>query len=101
MLPYLVAAFIGVIVGLATLYAGVRYREFRKFLAGAFFLSSVMHVYFYVAKIPLPFLWIKADLPPWLSGVRGAIHFVLFLVFLYFGWFFRRGRGADGPTVDR
>lgn len=40
MLPYLVAAII--VFGLPTLYVAVRYREYRKFLAGAFFVSSGM-----------------------------------------------------------
>jgi hypothetical protein len=38
MLPYLVG---GIIVGgLPTLYFAVRYREYRKFLAGAFFVKQ-------------------------------------------------------------
>jgi len=40
MIPYLVAAI--VIVGLPTIYFAVRHREYRKFLAGAFFVSSGM-----------------------------------------------------------
>ena len=52
MLPYLVAAII--VIGLPTLYVAVRYREYRKFLAGAFFVSSGMQFYFYLAKILIP-----------------------------------------------
>lgn len=88
MLPYLVAAII--IIGLPTIYIAVRSREYRKFLAGAFFVSSGMQFYFYLAKIPIPILGTKAVQSPELSGVRGMIHFVLFLVCLYFGWFCRR-----------
>ena len=51
MLPYLVAAII--LIGLPTLYVAVRYREYRKFLAGAFFVSSGMQFYFYLAGIPV------------------------------------------------
>jgi hypothetical protein len=40
MLRYLVAAII--IIGLPTLYVAVRYREYRKFLAGAFLRASVV-----------------------------------------------------------
>jgi hypothetical protein len=47
MLPYLVAAI--VVIGLP-----VRYCEYRKFLAGAFFVSSGMLFYFYLPKIPIP-----------------------------------------------
>jgi hypothetical protein len=49
MLSYLVAAII--VIGLPTLYVAVRYREYRKFLAGAFFVSSGMQFYFYLAKL--------------------------------------------------
>ena len=92
MLPYLVAAII--VIGLPTLYVAVRYREYRKFLAGAFFVSSGTQFYFYLAKIPIPLMWTNAVQPPELSAVRGTIHFVLFLVCLYFGWFFRNRPSA-------
>jgi hypothetical protein len=54
MLPYLVAAI--VVIGLPALYLAVRYREYRKFLAGAFLVSSGMQFYFYLAKIPIPLM---------------------------------------------
>jgi hypothetical protein len=57
-------------------------------LAGAFLVSSGIQFYFYFAKIPIPLIWTNAIQSPELSGVRGTIHFVLFLVCLYFGWFF-------------
>ena len=91
MLPYLIGAII--LVGLPTLYVAVRYREYRKFLAGAFFVSSGMQFYFYLANIPIPLLGTSVVQSPQLSAMRGAIHFALFLVCVYFGWFFR-GRSA-------
>ena len=93
MLPYLVAAII--LFGLPTLYVAVRSHEYRKFLAGAFFVSSGMQFYFYLAKIPIPLIWTGAVQSPQLSAVRGTIHFVLFLVCLYFGWFFRAKHRED------
>jgi hypothetical protein len=93
MLPYLAAAI--VILGLPTIYVAVRFREYRKFLAGAFFVSSGMQFYFYLAKIPIPLMWTKATQSPALSGVRGTIHLVLFLICLYFGWFFHRNRPVE------
>jgi hypothetical protein len=93
MLPFLVSAII--VVGLPTIFIAVRSREYRKFLAGAFFVSSGMQYYFFLAKIPIPLLWTNAVQSPELSGVRAAIHFVLFLVCLYFGWFFRHESPAD------
>jgi hypothetical protein len=93
MFPYLAAAI--VIIGLPTIYIAVRFREYRKFLAGAFFVSSGMQFYFYTAKIPIPLIWTNAVQSPELSGTRGTIHLTLFLICLYFGWFFRRNRPAD------
>ena len=90
MLPYLVGAII--LIGLPTIFVAVRWREYRKFLAGAFFVSSGMQYYFWLAKLPVPLIWTSAVQSPELSGVRGTIHFFLFLVCLYFGWFFRPKR---------
>ena len=92
MLPYLVAAII--VIGLPTLYIAVRYREYRKFLAGAFFVSSGMQFYFYFANISIPLMWTNVAQSPQLSLARGMIHFVLFLICLYFGWFFRKRPAA-------
>jgi hypothetical protein len=92
MFPYLVAGII--VIGLPTIYVAVRYREYRKFLAGAFFVSSGMQFYFYLASIPIPLMWTDVVQSPQLSLVRATIHFVLFLVCLYFGWFFRKRAAA-------
>jgi uncharacterized protein (DUF486 family) len=92
MLPYLIAAI--VVIGLPTLYFAVRYREYRKFLTGAFFVSSGMQFYFYLAKIPIPLMGTNAVQSPELSGVRGTIHFLLFLLCLYFGFLSRRRPAA-------
>ena len=40
-----------VVVGLPTLYFAWRSREFRKFLAGAFFVSAGIQFYLYLAKV--------------------------------------------------
>ena len=90
MIPYLAAAII--ILGLPTIYFAVRYREYRKFLAGAFFVSSGMQFYFYLVRIPIPLAGTNAVQTPELSGIRSAIHFALFLICLYFGFFSREGR---------
>jgi|ERR1041384_3740602 hypothetical protein len=98
MLPYLVGAII--LIGLPTIYIAVRHREYRKFLAGAFFVSGGMQFYFYLAKFPIPRVWMSAVQSPELSGERGTIHFVLFLICLYFGWFFdpkNRSNTRFGP----
>jgi hypothetical protein len=70
MFPYLVAAII--VIGLPTIYVAVRYREYRKFLAGAFFVSSGMQFYFYLAKVPIPLVW--TDAVPVARAQRRAWH---------------------------
>ncbi len=39
-------------------------------------------------------MWTSAMQSPQLSAERGTIHFLLFLVCLYFGWFFRKRPSA-------
>ncbi len=43
MFPYLVVAI--VIIGLPTIYAAVRFREYRKFLAGAFLVAVCRSIF--------------------------------------------------------
>ena len=81
---YIAAAILDAAV---TLFLAWRYREVRKFLAGAFFVSSGMQFYFYLARIPVPLIGTNAVQSPELSAGRSAIHFVLFLICLYFGFF--------------
>ena len=84
MTPVLIAAII--VLGLPTLYFAVRYREFRKFLAGAFFVSAGMQLYFYLANMTVPLVGTNIVQPPELSGVRAIIHFILFGLTFYFGF---------------
>jgi hypothetical protein len=57
-----------------------------------------MQFYFYLAKIPIPLMGTTAVQSPELSGVRGTIHFTLFLLCLYFG-FFNRKRPPGGQDT--
>ena len=84
MIPILVAAL--VVVGGPTFYLAFRSREFRKFLAGAFFVSAGMQFYFYIANVSMPLIGTNVVQTPELSGVRSSIHFVFFLICLYFGF---------------
>jgi uncharacterized protein (DUF486 family) len=90
MIPALIVALI--VLGLPTLYFAVRSREFRKFLAGAFFVSGGIQFYLYLANVPVPLIGTDLVQTPELSGVRSILHFLLFLTTLYFG-FIRRPRG--------
>jgi hypothetical protein len=95
MIPVLIAA--AVIFGLPTLYFAVRSREFRKFLAGAFFVSAGTQLYFYLENISVPVMWTSLLQTPAMSGVRSLIHFVLFLTCFYFGFIRKPGSArTDG-----
>lgn len=89
-LPIWLLIFI-VLYALATLYVAIRYREVRKFLAGAFFVSSGVLWYLWVTgtslPIMLPYTGTISIESPAISGQRAIVHFVLFLLCFYFGFF--------------
>jgi hypothetical protein len=88
-LPIWLGVFI-VLYALATLYVAIKYREARKFLAGAFFVSSGMCWYLWVTGISLPIVLPYAETisveTPEISGQRAIVHFILFLLCVYFGF---------------
>jgi hypothetical protein len=61
-----------IVLGLPTLYFAWRSREFRKFLAGAFFVSAGIQFYLCLAKVSVPLLGTNLVLTPEISG--GALH---------------------------
>ena len=63
-----------------------RAMEFRKFLAGAFFASSGVLFYLYLADVSVPILGTSIVETPPISGLRSLVHFILFLLCLYFGF---------------
>jgi hypothetical protein len=58
-------------------------RDFRKFLAGAFFVSSGIVFYLYLADVSEPLLGTSFVETPQISGGRSIIHFILFLLCFY------------------
>jgi len=70
----------------ASLYFAWRYRNFRKFLAGAFFVSSGILFYLYLADVSVPLLGTSFVETPQISGVRSIVHFILFLLCIYSGF---------------
>jgi len=74
------------IMAAGSLYFAWRNRDFRKFLAGAFFVSSGILFYLYLADVSVPLLGTGFVETPRISGGRSIVHFVLFLVCLYFGF---------------
>jgi hypothetical protein len=76
----------GIVAAVASLYFAWRSRDFRKFLAGAFFVNSGILFYLYLADVSVPILGTNVVATPESSGYRSAVHFILFLLCLYFGF---------------
>jgi len=80
---YIAAA---VIMAVGSLYCACRNRNFRKFLAGAFFVSSGTLFYLYLADASVPLLGTGFVETPSISAGRSVVHFILFLLCFYFGF---------------
>ncbi len=65
----------------------INYKEICKFLSGAFFVTAGASWYFWWVgvAVPFPFFGFSAMTPEFL-GIRGFIHFALFLITFYFGF---------------
>ena len=85
MLYVLVA--VALVWGLLTIYLAYRFREYRKFLAGAFFVSGGFQFYLYLAKVSVPLLGTNFVFTPEISAARSILHLIFFLLCLYFGYF--------------
>jgi hypothetical protein len=84
----------GVLAAAGSLYFAWRSRDFRKFLAGAFFVNSGILFYLYLADVSVPILGTSIVEPPEASGYRSVVHFILFLLCLYFGFIRAPAPGA-------
>jgi hypothetical protein len=89
---YAVAA---VAMAAGSLYLAWRSVDVRKFLAGAFFVSSGILGYLALAGVSVPLLGTGFVETPPVSGVRAVVHFLLFTICLYSG-FFGRSRVQRG-----
>ena len=87
-IPLYIAA--GILDAAVTLFLAWRYRDVRKFLAGAFFVSSGILFYLYLAGVSVPLLGTDFVATPEISGVRSIPHFIFFLLCLYYGFFWKR-----------
>ena len=77
---------VAVIMAVGSLYFAWRNRDFRKFLAGAFFVSSGILFYLYLADVSVPLLGTSFVEAPQISGGRSIVYFILFLLCFYFGF---------------
>jgi hypothetical protein len=91
MLPIFIAAL--VVFGGPTVFFALRSREFREFLAGAFFVSAGVQLYLYAADVSVPLVGASYVQTPELSGVRSILHFTFLLITFYFG-FVRKPRDS-------
>lgn len=80
----------GVIMAVGSAYFAWRNRDFRKFLAGAFFVSAGILFYLYLADVSVPLLGTGFVETPKVSGGRSIVHFILFLLCFYFGFVRKR-----------
>jgi len=69
----------------------INWKEVCKFLSGAFFVTAGASWYFSLLKITLPFM--DTTMSPEFLGIRGFIHFGLFLITFYFG-FIRKNKNG-------
>jgi uncharacterized membrane protein len=83
-----------IVLGLPTLYLASRSRDFRKFLAGAFFVSAGIQFYLCLAKVSVPLLGTNLVVTPEISGWRSIVHFILFGLCLSFG-FIQKPKGNE------
>jgi hypothetical protein len=90
----------GAITACASLYLAWWHPDARKFLAGAFFMSSAILFYHWLADVSVPLLGTDAVLSPQINAVRSAIQFIFFLLCGYFG-FIHRPTGKRPPSLTR
>jgi hypothetical protein len=64
----------------------INWKEVCKFLSGAFFVSTGVLFYLYLAGSPVPVLGAHLAITPTVNGVRAVVHAVLFGVFFYLGY---------------
>ncbi len=92
--------FAAVVMAIGSLYFAWRSREFRKFLAGAFFVSSGPLFYLSLADVSVPLLGTGFVATPQISGGRAIVHFILFLLCLYFGFVWTPKARDESPPAE-
>jgi hypothetical protein len=76
----------GIVAAVATAYFAWHSREFRKFLAGAFFVSGGVQFYLFLAGVSVPLLGTEFVQSPEVSALRSIPHFILCALTFYFGF---------------
>ncbi len=95
---YLMLAVFIITWALAAFYLAWRFRPVRQFLAGAFFESWGIQLYFYFAKVSVPLLGTGIVFTPQMSFARSFVHLILFLLCLYYGFFWKPKAAESAPS---
>ncbi len=74
------------VIILPTIYFAIKSVDFRKFLAGAFFVSGGVQLYLAFANVSVPIVGTDYVQSAELGYVRGAAHLGLCVVCVYFGF---------------
>jgi hypothetical protein len=76
----------------------INWKDACKFLSGAFLVTAGASWYFWWLDVTVPFPFFGFErMSPEFLGMRGFIHFTLFLVSFYFGFVKKRERGPSSP----
>jgi hypothetical protein len=75
-----------ILTALASIYFAFKSIEFRKFLAGAFFVSGGIQLYLAFMHVSIPVAGTTIVQDASLGYTRGIMHIVLSLVCIYFGF---------------
>jgi hypothetical protein len=75
-----------ILTALASIYFAFKSIEFRKFLAGAFFVSGGIQLYLAFMHVSIPVAGTTIVQDASLGYTRGIMHIVLSLVCIYYGF---------------
>ncbi|MEN9999757.1 MAG: hypothetical protein RI922_2747 [Bacteroidota bacterium] len=75
-----------ILTALASIYFAFKSIEFRKFLAGAFFVSGGIQLYLAFLHVSIPVAGTTIVQDASLGYTRGIMHIVLSLVCIYYGF---------------
>jgi len=92
----MIAVYLVVVVAVicGTGFLVYRSQDFRKFLAGAFFVSAGIQGYLAWMGVSIPLAGTNAFQTPDVGWARASFHTVLFLILTYFGFIHRPKRAS-------
>jgi len=76
------------------MFKRIPWQDVCKFLAGAFFVSTGVLFYLYLAHVSVPLLGTSFIATPGISGARSIVNAIFFVTFFYLG-FIRRWKSRS------